>query len=680
MSQLDEKSSFLTDEKSPLIDIEQQHEPQPGRRSPWRWLPWVSLLFYLIITPYIFSGVSLFPWPYPGEEIIEPKETFELRLPILYENLVHEETLIQYSFGNSWGTPAQGWFIPPLKEKEFNRVVLEMNTTVDGVQYDRLAHIFIDDIPVWRTSTAEPGNELVFTSVKKDISKYLSLFDARNTSVTLQLDNLIRGKLTGAFNTTLTVRYYLEDDTDNDIFNHMTVTNHPAERVSKLIDAKPNRTPLLYYPNDKLQFSIPKVGRNTTALKLALFVSGNAEEEFWYSNCIESRKSHFTHFGHPLLGHGPVRLISVYVNNKLISVNAPEPVIFSGGVSPALWKPIIGVNALDVKAIEIDLTAMIPELWKTSAALDVVITNGTDSGTVGQNWIVSGSLLHWEHDQIEWSYGAIESYDNSTQLVVVDKATDPEKMFQMIQSSATTEIKSNFTLILKNGTEIPVKLHCQSRAKFADAQQYYRYGDLQLVSSTVSSSHSTNLKIGDLKTNVKSIKFYPLVLSIDTEPIIPPNVTYVANVTNVYGSRVLIDDREVYILESYQNGTSEFTLSPKGNHGFGSTDQTFGADMKKPFSKFREDAQAKAVNGTVIERDEKTWYDEASVQLSVDEQDVVGLHLQELVRDGSMSFAVASMFLQQLDEYRDAVYAQAQKLRTSTEENLYFRGLRILDG
>lgn len=628
-------------------------------------------------------------WSWTHHVPSEAKETFELRLPILYKNLVHEETLVEHSFGNSWGEPAKEWFTSPGSGIEFNRVTLQLNTTVDGVQYDRLAHVFIDDIPVWRTSTAEPGNQLIYTSVEKDVSKYLTLFQGRNTSVTLQLDNLIRGKLTGAFNTTLTIKYFNEPELSDDIFNHMTVTNNPANRVTKLVHAKPNRTPLLYYPNDPMEFSIPTISRNTTALKLALFISGNAEEEFWYSNSMESRKDYFAGHGIKLLGHGPVRIISVYVNNKLISVTAPEPVIFSGGISPALWRPIMGVNSMDVKALEIDLSGAIPEMWKTSAALDIIISNGTSTSSisVGQNWIAGASLLHWESDEIESCTGAIESINiPKSYFISYEDFKGPEEMQQQAVAGLSAEVQSNFKFTMKNGSEIPAHLHCKSDVTIAVSQEYFRYGDLQLISASVSSGHSTDLTIGELSAKVKSIKFYPLMISLETEPIVSPNITYVANVTNVYGSRILINDREVNILESYQNGTSEFTLSPRGNFGFGSTDQTFAADMRSPFPRFREDALAKAVNGTVIERDEKMWHhlpeeDDSSLggsDIDISAGDVIGEHFQELVWTGAMSFETATKMMNQLKMYREELQIRLRQPAVSEDNVAHFPGFHAL--
>ncbi|ONH66836.1 Peptide-N4-(N-acetyl-beta-glucosaminyl)asparagine amidase A [Cyberlindnera fabianii] len=632
-----------TDDTGSLEKLQLRKDVSATPPRQWRITLWLAaiiqsfailtLLYHQELLPTSMSLIHSLdhkfqaPWP-------KSNEAFEFRLPVVHPNLVHEQQLIEYTFSNSWGRPAIASFNPPLN-KEFNRVILELNTTVDGVQYDRLAHVFINDIPVWRTSTAEPGNDLVFYHIDKDVSKYLSLFKSPVANVTLQLDNLVRGKLTGAFNTTLTAKYYNIPEKPNSWFHYFTTTSKPAERVTQLINPKPNRTPLSYYPSDKLELSIPKISHNTTSLKLALYISGNAQEEFWYTNVIESRKHQFKDHGHVLSGHGPVRVVNTYLNNILVSVDAPEPVIFTGGISPALWRPIVGVNAFDLKPIEIDLTPFLPELWKNSVALDIEITNGTNGGTVGSNWITAANLLSWESDEIANAFGEIEDYTNSSTYHTVDITTDPDKYFQVVQSRQFAELTSNLTYVLKNGTELPLIVHSTSNAKFSNNQQYYLYGDAQFLASTISSTHTSSIKLDDEE----------------------------ANVTNVYGSTITLGGKEVLVVESRQNGTSVFTLSPKGNHGNGTTEHIFAAELYPPFPNFKEDAFARAVNGKLVEFDQKykvsdpeeTLMDIHEGEVSLFGFESITEHLHDIVSDGQLSAESAKDFIYQAKQMKDSV-------------------------
>lgn len=632
-------------------------EPRQKKHSKLIHLP------ILILGAILLSVFTLFkfetpifshniPEKYSGIPPDGAKETFEIQLPIIHKNLIHEQFLLNYSFANSWGIPAKIKFKPELSPSKFNRVVLTLNTSVDGVQYDRLAHVFIDDIPVWRTSTAEPGKELIFSTSSKDVSKYLSLFQEEEVELTFQLDNLVRGNLDGVFNTTLSAKYFYEEE---DQLNHhgdpsayFQVSNRPAQKVTKLYKPYPYKTPLLYYPSDKLEFTVPIIEANTTSLKLELYVSGNAAEEFWYSNVLDQYRDKFINHGHALLGRGPVRVVNVYLDGVKISSLAPEPVIFSGGISPALWKPIIGVNAFDIKALEIDLTGFLPILWKSGGKLVIEVTNGEDENNkVAQNWITAVSLLHWESPEIESSFGEVETFDNSSSYRAFSIQTSPENLYQTVVSNHSAEVYSNLTFNLFNGSQIPVKLHTVSNAGFVNFQTYAQYGDYQFLTTINTNNYITKILYEDeVVAKLERTKVFPVIVSILTEPVIDYDITYQANITHVYQSTINIDDERAYYVKSVQNGTSIFTLSPNGNRGFGSTDQKFNAKLSLPFPELEIKERARAANGTVIERahnDESQSEDhpQSSFTMDIPQYQPVVEEINRLTEQGSLAPDVA---------------------------------------
>jgi hypothetical protein len=62
-----------------------------------------------------------------------------------------------HSFGNSYGDPFIGFYVPPACS--FNRVTLNLTVEAAGRQFDRLAVAYLGDVEVWRTSTAEPTRD-----------------------------------------------------------------------------------------------------------------------------------------------------------------------------------------------------------------------------------------------------------------------------------------------------------------------------------------------------------------------------------------------------------------------------------------------------------------------------------------------------------------------------------------
>lgn len=76
-----------------------------------------------------------------------------------------EEVLVVHSFGYSYGHPFIGNYTPPACK--FNRVTWNLTVTSAGRQFDRLGIVYLGDIEVFRTSTAEPtASGIIWTYLK----------------------------------------------------------------------------------------------------------------------------------------------------------------------------------------------------------------------------------------------------------------------------------------------------------------------------------------------------------------------------------------------------------------------------------------------------------------------------------------------------------------------------------
>jgi len=86
----------------------------------------------------------------------------------------------------------------------------------------------------------------------------------------------------------------------------------------------------------------------------------------------------------------------------LAGVAWPFPVIFTGGVVPGLWRPIVGIDAFDLKEDEIDITPWLPLLCDGHShnfsmrvlGLDHDAENSTASLSEIKNsyWLVTGKV------------------------------------------------------------------------------------------------------------------------------------------------------------------------------------------------------------------------------------------------------------------------------------------------
>lgn len=80
--------------------------------------------------------------------------------------------------------------------------------------------------------------------------------------------------------------------------------------------------------------------------------------KFWWSNAPQSEIDTFPRYGRSY-GYSPFREIQLLIDGMLAGVAWPFPTIFTGGIVPGLWRPVVGIDAFDLKEYEIDITVRI---------------------------------------------------------------------------------------------------------------------------------------------------------------------------------------------------------------------------------------------------------------------------------------------------------------------------------
>lgn len=497
----------------------------------------------------------------------DQRQIFQVSYPNVagnYGSAVASQTLLTHTFGNSWGTPATVPYTPP--NANFNKIVLTLNTTCLGVQYDRLAHLFLGGVPIWRTSTMEPGGASVLSTFSKDVSLYDSVFQAGG-ELLFKLDNILNGDVNGSFDVILTASYYHVDSETPTPGIAGILDDTAAPRVFSLTE-----DPLYDLANDSLNISLPAVNSNTTRMKLMVFTSGNGDEEFWYTNLLNANVQKYSSLG--LRGHGPIRTVFVKYNGAVIANVLPQPVIFTGGISPALWSPMVSVSAFDLLPIEIDLTALIPGL-QPSDQIEISVGNGDiEDGQIGGEWITAANLLVWENSLVK-STGGKSVQQTFNQKPIVDNE-DQDGLNQTITYQTAAQMSSTITYKLINGTQIEVFVSYDTKGSTFNSQFYSSSGGTQLMSqSSDFTKHLTIVgKNGESIVDVKSQYHYPVTVNAvytgDNN-----DLTLNLNVANGYTLSVDTPSSNIMKLEDIQNGTSIFVQSSSGNHGTGNNEDTY---------------------------------------------------------------------------------------------------------
>ena len=223
---------------------------------------------------------------------------------------------------------------------------MNMTVTSNGVQFDRLGIIYLGDIEVFRTSTAEPGGHEIRWTYVKEMDQYHILW-SQPQKLIFDLGNLIDEKYTGAFNITLTATFFSEPS---------------AGPYADLILPISKR---LSDDNKGSAFSVPgedaivsqTLPRNVRRAVVSLSANGQGTgEEFWYTNTLDFLEDTFKQTVGRLNSYSPDRRVLLLIDGRLAGLVLPYPVIFTGGIAPGFWRRIVGIQTFDLREHEIDIT------------------------------------------------------------------------------------------------------------------------------------------------------------------------------------------------------------------------------------------------------------------------------------------------------------------------------------
>ncbi|KAL8871062.1 MAG: hypothetical protein Q9174_003034 [Haloplaca sp. 1 TL-2023] len=307
------------------------------------------------------------------------------------DGCVHNVVLMEHDFAFSYGKPFVGSVSPP--PCNFNRVIMNFTVTSKGRQFDRLGIMYLGDIEVFRTSTAEPTTNGIEWTYFKEMTHYISLFRSEQ-KIIFDMGNLVDETYTGIFSTRLTATF---STTPSDDYLYAADIILPISRQA----SRDNAPSAFSLPSDKavVKHQLPAI---TERAVVSLSACGQGAEEFWYTNVLNSQVSTFGNEIGTLYGYSPFREVQLLIDGHLAGVAWPFPVIFTGGISPGLWRPIAGIDAFDLREHEIDITPWLPYFLRGGDhSFEIRVVGVDDDGTgkaslsseVGSSWIVTGKIF-----------------------------------------------------------------------------------------------------------------------------------------------------------------------------------------------------------------------------------------------------------------------------------------------
>ena len=219
------------------------------------------------------------------------------------------------------------------------KVVLQADYSVNaGRQFDRTASIWIGGVNLYFGTTQEPSAVIAPKwHVERDITDYSALLRDSSGGRTL-LGNVVDNTYTGIITGSARLVFYpgqAHDLPDRVI----PLSANPDGDYNYVHDGSERAGRRLTFP------------RNVTAVYMDVIAQSQGSDEFWQLCVPDSVAGALYSCG----GSG-FRQTVVYIDGVPAGVAPVYPWIYTGGISPALWRPIPGVQTLDFEPFRVNLT------------------------------------------------------------------------------------------------------------------------------------------------------------------------------------------------------------------------------------------------------------------------------------------------------------------------------------
>ncbi|CAG8265697.1 unnamed protein product [Penicillium nalgiovense] len=404
-----------------------------------------------------------------------------------------EILLMDHVFGASYGAPFVGNYEPP--DCSFDTVRINLTVTSRGKQFDRLALMYLGDIEVFRTSTAEPiANGIVWTYIK-EMSQYNSLWKSPQKLIS-DLGNIINDVYTGSFNATLTAHFSEGQNVKTaDMILPISAKKSAANSPSAF---------QLPTDNTTVMYEIPAAASRAV---VSISACGQSEEEFW---CTVGG----------LYGYTPFREVQLYIDGILAGLVWPLPIIFTGGVAPGYWRPVVGTDAFDLRQPEIDISPFLPMVQDGKQhSFEIRITglnvsadgSAAFANTVGSYWVVTGSIFIYIDDNSSDSKATIAPDKNGP---IVDA---PLPVFAVTRNLVRNETGGNnslsYSVAVKRVFSVKSSLYSWSQTLSFSSHGLLKQQGYSQVNRQLTTGNNTITELGDTPIS-NSITFqYPLVVN-----------------------------------------------------------------------------------------------------------------------------------------------------------------------
>ncbi len=312
-------------------------------------MPRVLTGFAVLKCCAVASALLLCPWsawgqvvPVPAKPVVGSSNPATAEPPVARPSTTPcTVTLYQNQVFNDYSAKPIAYAPPAGCRGPWAKVVLSVDFTVTaGRQFDRTASLYLGNANIFYGTTAEPRAALSPSwHVERDVTDLSALFKTAQTGQAI-VYNIVNSTYTGVIYGTAQLNFYPAN-----------FRNPPAVVPDVVLPVSGVNSPYELDATASQLVTPVTAPRNTVKAYLDVIAQSQSSDEFWYlcvpndvANELESCPS--TAF----------RETEITIDGQPAGIAPVYPWIYTGGIDPYLWQPIVGVQTLNFKPYRVDLT------------------------------------------------------------------------------------------------------------------------------------------------------------------------------------------------------------------------------------------------------------------------------------------------------------------------------------
>lgn len=214
----------------------------------------------------------------------------------------------------------------------------------------------------------------------------------------MMLENIVNYVFTGVYHCNVTLDFYpLVEDASN--------SNDVADLILPFSNVRKENGYWFRIQNMDTDIHSRNVviPTNTYKAVLEVYISFHGNDEFWYSN----PPNEYIEMNNLTTGrgNGAFRSVSPTIDGLVVGHIVPFPVIFTGGINPLFWAPVVGIGAFNLPSYDIDITPFLGLLLDGKKhEFGLSVSDGISF------WLVDANLHLWLDEEFTTVQAKVTKY------------------------------------------------------------------------------------------------------------------------------------------------------------------------------------------------------------------------------------------------------------------------------